>query len=393
MNQALHTGVLTLVRCALENTARPLPEGFSLEQAVPFLKKHEIEALALEGAAVCGIGFDDPGMKLLRTRSMKCLLAAQRQDAALKALFAAFEQAKIDYLPLKGSVLRSLYPQPELRTMGDADILIRREQYDAIRPVMESLGYTFLKAGGHEITWTSPRLLIELHVDLVPEASKDLYAYFKEPWRLATRQGEAYRHHLSAEQCYLFLFAHFTKHCRAGGAGIRHMVDLWLYEKAFPDMDMAYLRQELEQLQLLDFYDNVLETLQVWFDSREKSDISEVITAHILSGGVFGTMDALRLYRKLRIANPDEKESVGRKLFWNRIFPTADQMKASFPVLKEHIWLLPGCYLWRFVRGAFKPKKVTESLQDAAQGSADELAERKQLMEYMGLDISWMYEK
>ncbi len=393
MNQELQTGILTLVRCALDNTARPLPEGFSLEQVVPFLKRHEIEALALEGAAVCGIGFADPGMKLLRSGSMKCMLVAQRQEAALKALFAAFEEARIDYLPLKGSILRSLYPQPELRTMGDADILIRREQYDAIRPVMESLGYTFLKAAGHEITWTSPRILIELHVDLVPQTSRDLYAYFKEPWRLAVRQGESFRHNLSTEQCYLFLFAHFTKHCRSGGAGIRHMVDLWLYEKAFGDMDRSYLRRELGQLQLLSFYDNVSQTLQVWFDDREKTDISEVITAHIFSGGVFGSMDAMRLYRKLRIVNPDDKETVGSKLFWNRLFPSADQMKVSFPVLKEHIWLLPGCYLWRFVRGVFKPKKVTESLQEAAQVSADELAERKQLMEYMGLDISWMYEK
>ena len=44
-------------------------------------------------------------------------------------------------MPLKGCNMKALYPSPELRVMGDADILIRVEQYDRIRPIIQSLGF------------------------------------------------------------------------------------------------------------------------------------------------------------------------------------------------------------------------------------------------------------
>lgn len=39
----------------------------------------------------------------------------------------AFDAGGIDYMPLKGSILKDLYPRHEMRMMGDADILIRME--------------------------------------------------------------------------------------------------------------------------------------------------------------------------------------------------------------------------------------------------------------------------
>ena len=42
-----------------------------------------------------------------------------------KCSFTIAEENGIDYLPLKGYNLKKLYPKPELRTMGDADVLIR----------------------------------------------------------------------------------------------------------------------------------------------------------------------------------------------------------------------------------------------------------------------------
>ena len=35
-----------------------------------------------------------------------------------------------------------MYPKTEMRVMSDADILIRTEQYDKIRPIMVELGYS-----------------------------------------------------------------------------------------------------------------------------------------------------------------------------------------------------------------------------------------------------------
>ena len=45
-------------------------------------------------------------------------------------LCSALEEAKIPFLPLKGSVIRKYYPEEWMRTSCDIDVLVRREDLD-----------------------------------------------------------------------------------------------------------------------------------------------------------------------------------------------------------------------------------------------------------------------
>lgn len=47
------------------------------------------------------------------------------QNDALQKIGVALDEAQIHYIPLKGAVLRQLYPAPELRTSCDIDVLVR----------------------------------------------------------------------------------------------------------------------------------------------------------------------------------------------------------------------------------------------------------------------------
>ena len=52
--------------------------------------------------------------------------------------FYTQEDGELFFELIKSSIpSKKLYPKPELRVMGDADILIREEQYDKIKPVMD----------------------------------------------------------------------------------------------------------------------------------------------------------------------------------------------------------------------------------------------------------------
>ena len=51
-------------------------------------------------------------------------------------------QAGIPYVVLKGCVSSSYYPQPELRTLGDVDLLIRRENREKVHGLMLGEGYS-----------------------------------------------------------------------------------------------------------------------------------------------------------------------------------------------------------------------------------------------------------
>ena len=96
--------------------------------------------------------------------------------------------------------------------MGDADLLISMEQYDAIRPVMLELGYTEGEQSDHEIHWRNSALHVELHKRLVPEDSTRLPELMGEGWERAVPESGS-RYTYSPEDHYLFLFAHYIRLC------------------------------------------------------------------------------------------------------------------------------------------------------------------------------------
>ena len=154
----IQLGVITLIKSAITGDKLTLPDGFSVDEALPVLKKHGIQAMGYIGAVNCGIPKSEPVMQALFQFYCRSAVSSQRQLDKIQQLFAAFEDNGIDYMPLKGTIMKHLYPSHELRPMGDADVLIRVEQYDRIKPIMESLGYTSGEENAHELPWRCPEL-------------------------------------------------------------------------------------------------------------------------------------------------------------------------------------------------------------------------------------------
>ena len=128
-------GLITLLRSAVTGECLPLPEGFDLEKAYPQIRRHQIDLLAFEGALNCGVPKNHPMMRKLFEDYCKVLFASEKQLRNLEKIFTAFEKNGIEYMPVKGANMKYRYPKPELRTMGDADILIHMEEYERITQI------------------------------------------------------------------------------------------------------------------------------------------------------------------------------------------------------------------------------------------------------------------
>ena len=139
--------------------------------------------------------------------------------------------------------------------------------------------------------WRSKHLHVELHKCLVPIADEDYFEYYKTGWQLAIK-GEGSRYDMSREDDYLFMFTHFARHFRIGGIGSRHVVDLYVYRSAYPDMNMDYIQAELRKLQLLEFHQNVVEMLDAWFLGEEDNEATLLVTNIVFSGNSWGTEEA-----------------------------------------------------------------------------------------------------
>ena len=378
-------GILTLIKSAITGEKLPLPQEFSLEDAMEQIKRHSLQAMAYQGAFLCGVS--SPVMASLLQRYYIGLMRSEAQMAALKSLMDAFEEAGIDYMPVKGVILKPLYPKPELRSMGDADILIRLEQYDRIVPIMEALGYQFKKETDHELVWISDRLNVELHKRLIPSYNLDYAGYYGDGWQLA-KQRKGCRFEMGEEDTFVYLFSHYAKHYRDGGIGCRHVADLWLWRRTHPHMDEAYIGQEMKKLGLEAFYGNTLRLLGMWFGDGPADDIVEFMTEYIFASGNFGMLENRVLSRGLKTMK--QKQSLRGEWFRQLmvgLFPGLVFMKKQYPVLEKCPWLLPLFWLVRvFDKLLFQRKKPEYLRRSLTVFREENLDAHQKALRYVGLD-------
>lgn len=388
--ESMEKGLITLLKSSILQKSEVLPEGFDLEQAYPMVKKHHMASLIFDGANRCGISAQEPIMQKLFQSYYKALRVSEGQLRALKKLLTAFEENGIDHMPLKGCNMKSLYPAPELRMMGDADILIRMEQYEKIRPILQNLGFEEKQETDHELVWQSKGLYLELHKRLIPSYNKDLSPYFGDGWKLARPVGGC-RYGMKPEDEWIFLFTHFAKHYRDGGIGCRHVVDLWVYLRSHPELDQAAVKQTLGELRLLAFYENILDLIEYWFHDGPGSEKLEYISEYIFNSGSWGADASRALSRAVRDSNRALPGVSGRMLYiWQVLFLPVDILKDKYTILKKHPWMLPLVWLVRpFYKVIFEWKTLKRQQMNLEALSEDNLENRRKLLNYVGLDYNF----
>lgn len=383
-----HKAVISLLCSGLTGERLALPEDFPLEKAFEILRRQSVVPLAYQGAVNCGISKDH---KVMRTMMILCyqnLMRHEQQSRAIAGIFEAFENHAIPYLPVKGCNLKAIYPKPELRSMGDVDILIHPQDHARIRPVMEALGFKFCIENDHVFEWHSDALHVELHKSLVPPNDEDFYAYYGTGWSLAVK-GSGYRYDLSAEDAYIFLFTHFARHYRWGGIGCRHVVDLFVYRRANPQLDMTYIRHELDKLHLGEFHTNVLNMLDCWFLGREPDTATELMTAFIFSGGNWGTMEAEMFSAEIKKAKKARKISNSRiKSVIHVLFPRIEELTYRYPVVRKCPALLPVIWVVRWLDILLlRPQKIRKRLNVLKTMDDAEILNRERALQAVGLDF------
>ncbi|MBQ7331193.1 MAG: nucleotidyltransferase family protein [Oscillospiraceae bacterium] len=377
--------VIKLLRSAVTGEKLSLSPDFSIAQAQDILKHHGVQTMGYMGAINCGVPKTEAVMQQLFVSYMRGAAVSQRQLAAAEKLFGRFEEKGIDYLPLKGLVMKKLYPYPELRPMGDGDILIRIEQYPEIQEIMINLGYQEKQEADHELPWIGPGLYVELHKRLVPTVDPDLFSYYGDGWKFAKKSSGS-RYCMSDEDFFIFLFAHFAKHFRGGGIGCRHVVDLFVYRNTHPEMDESYILTQLKALCLDAFYQNMLSVLDAWFFDKPYNACADFITQRIFDNGIWGTAENLYIAESLRTTADTDSMGRGRwKLLMKRLFLNLEEMQYRYPVLVKHKYLLPVFWIWRLMELPFKKSHVvSRRISLLRKESENRILQRKKELEYVG---------
>ncbi len=382
-------GILLLLKSAITGECGTLPQDFSLEEMAKIARLHQVVPLVYTGALHCGISSKDPVMQSLFVDFVKATIKSEGQLQDLNRVLAAFREHGIDHLPLKGCNMKALYPKPELRTMGDADILIRMEQEHMIRKVMQELGFAEKQQTDHEWIWKSNKLYVELHKRLFPSSSKDYHSYFADCWRSAT-PADGFRYVMSPEDEFIYLFVHFARHCRDGGAGCRYILDLWVYRCSYPQLQEDYIRRELALLQVLEFYDNICKLLYWWKGDGTPDEITEFLSDFIFSSGTWGRTEPRKAAEALlQFYKPAGSLRRGRlRSLMFAFFPPADVVARRYPVVGRHPWLLPVFWPIRWISALlFRRENIRREQQHQRSIAPQHVQQHQDTLRYIGLDF------
>lgn len=351
--------LIYLLSCAV-NSVVPEAErvkGMDLAALCREAKRHmlsSVVAFALESA-----GVQDQEFVLEQAKAVRKMAI---MDAEQVQILNCFEEAGIWYLPLKGAVLKSLYPAYGMRQMSDRDILVDPSRMADVRTIMEELGFTSEHFGmfHHDSYLKPPVSNFEMHHHLFRAIEgKQLVDYYADvKSRLLKDEGNAFGWHFSPEDFYVHLTAHEYKHHVGGGTGLRSLLDTYVYLKTV-DLDMAYVTAEAEKLGIASFERENRELAQALFNGKERTEAEQNLLHRFVRSGTYGSPE---------FTAENQLAEKGRwRYFFSRLTLPYDVMRDAFPVLKKAPFLYPVVWVYRLgaavvLRGGNVKKQVSAML-------------------------------
>lgn len=299
----------------------------------------------------------------------------------IETLKKAFNEEKIPFILLKGSVIRKYYAEPWLRTSCDIDILIKEESLEkAITALQEKIGYTTDgKKHYHDVSLFSPAgVHLELHHN-IKETIESLDRVLNKAWDYADIK-ENCEYAFTNEFFLYHLYAHAAYHFAGGGCGVRTFLDLFLLKKRIV-CDAGKLAEMLTEAGIKKFAEQADNLSEIWFGNGEHDDISSAMEKFVLSGGVYGSSVNHAAVKHV------EKKSKLRHIM-SRIWMPYESLAIKYPKLKGKRILQPFYEVKRWCslfKGSVFKRGVNELKANAAVDK-EMTCEIEKLMKNLGLN-------
>lgn len=298
--------------------------------------------------------FPDEALRAQLGRQLRqTIFLHNRRYAAFEQLSAALTAAGIDHMPVKGWYLRQLYDIPELRTFGDIDVLIRREDRQRAHTLLLKQGFAVKTDWEPTYTYARGPELYELHTNLMDaslDGRSDLPAYFADAWSHAVlREGRCFEPEL--EFHFLYTLCHLAKHLYSGGAGLRMYLDAALFLRAQGgEMDWPLIRREMTALGLSEFLDTVLTACERWLGITApcafvRVDAADALLEYTLDADLFGKLrdSSTAEMRNRRTDDGDGKAAAVRQI----LFPPYEALVKRYTYIEGRKWLIPLALIHR----------------------------------------------
>lgn len=284
-------------------------------------------------------------------------------DNVFKEICEEFEARKINIVTYKGIMLKKLYPEPNLRIMGDIDFVFNEKDAKEVIEIFTNWGYESDIHDNHYV-FTKGYIIIEMHSSFhTDELSEfeDILVDYKN--NLKEINNYQYIHTLNSTYHLMYLITHLTKHILHGGAGIRNYIDIALFIKHYDnEIDYQFIENQLDKINLKSFYLNILGFTKKSFNEDIKvKDINEETYIKFLNFTYAGNAYGLLGKQKHEIAYSTSGKSKLAFRF-SKAFPNFERLQTMYPKLKYKIQI-PYYWIKRLLKIIFKERsKITQNL-------------------------------
>lgn len=301
-----------------------------------------------------------------------------RQDAMLNAITESFNENGIDYVLMKGSIIKNFYPESYQRTSSDIDLLVKDTQIKKINAVLtKKVG---LKLEGRWFCnedFMSPDgvVNVEVHHNIMSDI-----VLLKNPQVFGGVWEFVKDHKLQNEYFYLHFISHALKHFYHGGCGIKPLLDLYLINKKIPfDKEK---KDKLLKESKLDLFENNLKDISMHvFENTPINETEREMLYYILGNGTYGTQQS-------GVANSVASKGGKFKYVLKRIFIPYRELIIYYPTLKKHKILFPFYTVKRWVvkLRAGKVKSITSEMKNTFNVSEKDIDKTNRFLKDCGIE-------
>ena len=301
-----------------------------------------------------------------------------KRNEELNSITRALDNDGIPYIPLKGAVIKQLYPEPELRTSSDIDVLVREKDLDnAVKAVETTTDFKFESRNYHDVQMRVPGTVLELHFS-IKENMANIDKLLSRAWDFAKSTGSGTRYSFTPEFQIFHVIAHMSYHMVHGGLGIRPFLDLWLLRNK-TEFEEETVRKMCEECGILTFYEKSCRLVDAWMEGRAIPEELASFEEYCLNGGVFGSTESVNASR---MRNEQKGGYVLKRLLVSR-----EVLEEEYPALREKPYLLPAYQINRWLRLLDKDKRdrVLKEMDGIRNTRPEETSSFDEMLKGLGL--------
>ena len=367
-----YNAIAYIISCVLNGIA---PD----KELIAHIPQNEIYSAANFSSLIAIVteGLEQAGIFSQKAAEKKMLAARKAMlfDSERTAILSELERLGIKYMPLKGVILKELYPSVGQRQMADNDILFDSDYREQIKEIMLSRGYTVVSynTSNHDVYEKEPVYNFEMHTALFSEAnSTTLSEYYSPAFDMAIKDGgNAFGYHFSDEDFYIYIKAHEYKHFSNSGTGMRSLVDSYVYLMAKEsELDFDKVESVCRRLGIAEyesrtralakklFSPKVAEALMLFDKGVGENPLTEREDSLLCEFCFVGTYGTVENHISSAIAKGDKNSKVTlaskTKYLISQIFPPMSYYEHVRPDIRKKKHLIPLLWIKRTFRVLFK---------------------------------------